>query len=257
MLQEPETFKNFINNESKSVSGNKIRVLVDEEQEFLRDAYRLLLPVESNIEVVDVTNGGIVKGEMDSLVKLVEFDPNVLLISTRMLQPSLIAQLELIHENYADIGFVLLVANYNTNGVKLLREFLKRNPVRGAYMLKYSVNSISELARIIYSVNEGRLVVDPAVMGGIVSDEGSQSLLLKELTRREVEILSWIAKGYRNSTICGVLGLELKTVEHHINSIFSKLNHMVPESKHTRVQSVLLYLKATGRLLPEIQEEGE
>ncbi|MBF8268215.1 MAG: Response regulator protein VraR, partial [Dehalococcoidia bacterium] len=62
------------------------------------------------------------------------------------------------------------------------------------------------------------------------------------------------AKGYRNNTIGEVLCVEPKTVERHINSIFGKLSNC-PESKHTRVHAITLYLRATGQLPAQDFEE--
>ncbi len=73
--------------------------------------------------------------------------------------------------------------------------------------------------------------------------------------RRLWKPLSWMAKGYRNETIAEVLGLEPKTVERHINNIYSKLNSGPANSKHARVHAVKLYLRATGQLMGEEVEE--
>ena len=63
---------------------------------------------------------------------------------------------------------------------------------------------------------------------------------LKELTAREMEVLCWMAQGYRNSAIAGFMHLEPKSVERHINSIYSKLSAHA-EGRHMRVYTVLLY----------------
>ena len=47
-----------------------------------------------------------------------------------------------------------------------------------------------------------------------------------------------------------MLGLEVKTIDRHINSIYSKLDEG-PDAKHPRVAAVTLYMRATGQLLPE------
>src|SRR5262249_25760881 len=43
------------------------------------------------------------------------------------------------------------------------------------------------------------------------------------LTRRELELLGWIAEGRDNTEIAGALGLSEKTVRNHISSIYAKL----------------------------------
>jgi DNA-binding NarL/FixJ family response regulator len=44
-----------------------------------------------------------------------------------------------------------------------------------------------------------------------------------ELTSRETEVLSWIAKGKSNQDIAEILGLSFRTVKKHIEHIFKKL----------------------------------
>ena len=65
-----------------------------------------------------------------------------------------------------------------------------------------------------------------------------------------------MAKGYRNDNIADVLLRDVKTVERHINNIYSKLHsdqeEGTEESRHTRVQAALTYLRATG-LIPDDQ----
>ncbi|MCK4649560.1 response regulator transcription factor [bacterium] len=46
---------------------------------------------------------------------------------------------------------------------------------------------------------------------------------MKELTKRETEILSLIAKGYSNKTIAVELGIKVRTVKNHCTRIFLKL----------------------------------
>lgn len=43
-----------------------------------------------------------------------------------------------------------------------------------------------------------------------------------ELTSRETEVLSWIAKGKSNQDIAEILGLSFRTVKKHIEHIFNK-----------------------------------
>ena len=44
-----------------------------------------------------------------------------------------------------------------------------------------------------------------------------------ELTSRETEVLSWIAKGKSNQDIAEILGLSFRTVKKYIEHIFNKL----------------------------------
>jgi DNA-binding NarL/FixJ family response regulator len=67
---------------------------------------------------------------------------------------------------------------------------------------------------------------------------------LDELTRREHEVLGLMAEGRSNHAIAEALGLETKTVEGHVRTIFSKLGLEPDAADHRRVMAVLTYLKA-------------
>jgi len=120
-----------------------------------------------------------------------------------------------------------------------------------AYLLKHTIDTVDQLTQVICSVAEGRVILDPAVMEGLIATGDAHGSFLKDLSPRELEVLSWMAKGYRNQTIAEVLFLDPKTVERHINNIYSKLGNC-PEAKHPRVYAVTLYLRACG-LLPAEQ----
>ena len=60
------------------------------------------------------------------------------------------------------------------------------------------------------------------------------------------EILDLLANGYTNAGIAKTLFLDIKTVEHHINSMYSKMKSIKDfAEKHPRVEAARIYLKAT------------
>ena len=69
--------------------------------------------------------------------------------------------------------------------------------------------------------------------------------MLKQLSPREMEVLGWMARAYRNNAIAQILHLEPKTVERHINNIYGKLGNC-PDSKHPRAHAITLFLTSSG-----------
>jgi len=61
------------------------------------------------------------------------------------------------------------------------------------------------------------------------------------LTRREAEVLSWVAEGKTNSEIAIILGLSVATVRHHVERILQKLG------VETRTAAAALALQSTRR----------
>jgi DNA-binding NarL/FixJ family response regulator len=62
------------------------------------------------------------------------------------------------------------------------------------------------------------------------------------LTERETEVLAEMATGANNAAIGEALFISARSVEKHINAIFTKLELSQTDDIHRRVRAVLLYL---------------
>ena len=232
---------------------NRIKVLIEEEQEILREAYRNILSEEPSIEVVGVSDGQcIAKGDKEGIEKMIaETNPDIVLLGTKLVQSATITGLEVIRVDFPKVGIVLLSAHYDAEGIGRLKGFA-RNNTRGAYLLKYSISTAKEIVRVVTDVAEGQIILDPQVFAGLIQDSDLSDSRMSELTARELEVLGWLAMGYKNAAIAQTLCLEPKTVERHISNIFSKLINGDAETKHPRVEVALSYLKASGQLNQEV-----
>ena len=222
-----------------------VNLYIAEEQQILREAYVAFFQSHPIIKVVGApsdTDGEAVAGAAS------QFGANVVLMGVKTLQAASVEKLNTVREKCPQVALVLLSAYYDVKGIKALREFTRGASAGCAYLLKHTIDTVEQLTQVIQSASEGRIILDPAVMEGLITRDDSQSTFLKDLSPREVEVLSWMAKGYRNDTVAQVLGVEPKTVERHINNIYGKLNHELSDSRHARVYSVMLYLRSTGQL---------
>jgi len=94
------------------------------------------------------------------------------------------------------------------------------------YLLKGADRA--ELVRAILSVAAGEAVYGPAVATRIVqfftgAREEFAAQVFPELTDRERDVLSLLARGGRNSEIAATLGLSDKTVRNHVSNVLLKL----------------------------------
>ena len=233
-----------------------IKILVAEEQEILREAYKAILSQEPSVELVGVMNGTcIAEGDREGTEKvLLEANPDIVLLGTKLVQSGTIKGLEMIRVDFPHVGVVLLSAHYDAEGIGRLKGFARRN-TRGAYLLKYSVSTAAEIIRVIKDVAQGQIIVDPQVFAGLIQDSDLSDSHISELTARELEVLGWLAMGYRNSAIAQTLCLEPKTIERHISNIFSKLSNGEAQLKHPRVEVALSYLRASGQLHSDANSE--
>ena len=150
------------------------------------------------------------------------------------------------------MGVVLVMARDDGKGIKSLREFSRDCASGCAYILKHTIDTVEQLNQVVWSVAEGRMIVDPLVMEELIRTGDSGNGVVQGLSPKEMEVLGWLAKGYRNDTIAGLLSRDVKTVERHINNIYSKLQNDKSEAPdatmHPRVRAALMYLKAVGLL---------
>lgn len=223
-----------------------IRLFVVEEQEIYRELYKSILPSMASVELLDVLPNGEIN-EMNQMVSSLR--PDVLLMSTKKLDKNIIDELQQIRVAYPQIGIVLLLVFYTAQDIQLLRKLALAGKGGMALFLKQSLDLTEQLFGIIVSVNRGQIILDPLLTSFLLMEK-TEYPFLNQLTARELEILSLLSKGYTNSSIAGALYIDVKTVEHHINSMYSKLRTAADfNNRHPRVSAARIYLEATGELL--------
>jgi DNA-binding NarL/FixJ family response regulator len=111
------------------------------------------------------------------------------------------------------------------------------------YLLKDRVADVGEVVEAVQRVAGGGSVIDPEVVGQLVSRRRTHDPI-QELSERERQVLALMAEGRSNQAICERLFLSPKTVEAHVHSIFTRLDlHAAPDD-HRRVLAVLAFLRA-------------
>ncbi len=231
------------------LESGAIKVLIVDDQEVIREAFGMLLSSDPTVDLVGALSDG------ESAVKMVPIlNPDVVIMDVKMPGINGIAAAQRIRESHPEVGIILLSA-YDDS--EYIREFLRDDPRGKSYLLKHTLGTMDELSRTIHDVASGRTVLDPIMVEKLTSQKGiAENSPLRTLTRRELEVLSLMAKACTNSTIASILYIQPRTVEHHINSIFSKLGIAPETGQFARVQAVLAFLKATGQSRQDIQVAG-
>ena len=223
-----------------------IRLYLAEEQQILREAYRSFLGDHDVIVLLGYSGDTSAESLVGAATAL---KPNVMLLGVKSVNADTVEKLDMLREACPKVGIVLLFASSDIQGMRALRQFSGNATVGCAYLPKHTIDTADQLTQVIFSAAEGRITVDPRVMEELIRNGDAQGGFLNELSPRELEVLSWIAKGYRNETIANVLGRDVKTVERHINNIYGKLGATEDsDSRDRRVGAALTYLRATGLL---------
>jgi DNA-binding NarL/FixJ family response regulator len=185
--------------------------------------------------------------DRESLLAAIESErPDVIVTDIRM-PPSetdeglqVAAALRLTHP---DVGVVVL-SQYAEPRYGLA--LLETGSEGRAYLLKERVQHGGQLVSAIEAVSEGGSVIDAKVVEELVTAQRrAEDSPLAELTPREVEILSFVARGHDNQAIADELVLTKRAVEKHINAIFLKLGLTYATDVSRRVKAALIYLAET------------
>ncbi len=253
----PESYPDTTPSLEAPTARDTITLYLAEEQQILKEAYHSFFSGHPTIEVLD-SSTDTSSGSLIAAVTTLK--PQVLLLGVKTVQPETVEKLELLREACPQMGLVLLFAFYDVQGIKALRGFSQGASAGCAYLLKHTIDTVEQLTQVVSSAAQGRVMMDPLVMEEMIRTEETTNSFLSELSSRELEVLGWMAKGYRNDTIAQALSRDVKTVERHINNIYSKMQHDKTQgpddSLHPRVRATLIYLRASGLLPPDqfIQE---
>jgi DNA-binding NarL/FixJ family response regulator len=145
-----------------------------------------------------------------------------------------------IREEHPEVGVLLLSQVLEA---KSALQLFRDSPEGFGYLLKDRVLEVDDFLDAVRRVAAGGTAVDPQVVSQLLGRRGDDPL--SELTPREREVLGLMAEGRSNQGICDKLFLSPKTIESHVNSIFTKLDLRQAPDDHRRVLAVLAYLRGS------------
>ncbi len=194
---------------------SRIRVLLAEDHETVRQGLKLLINGQADMEIVGEAGNGKAAVQQAS-----ELAPNVVVVDISMPEMNGLAATKAIVEAAPDTAVVVLTRYSDDAYVQALL----RAGASG-YVLKQSASG--ELLRAIRTAAGGARYLDAAVTAQVAgafmarhAPEGSQPARISD---REAEVLRLIAVGHSNKEIAARLDLSVKTVEVHKANAMRKL----------------------------------
>jgi two-component system NarL family response regulator len=199
----------------------KIRVLLVDDHQLMREALRSILEKESNIEVVGEAGDG-----EQAVLETVRLHPDVVLMdvamrdlngieATRRIREALPGARVLALSSYADRRYVNAMLRAGACG----------------YVLK--ANAYEELRRAVYAVAAGKTYLCAEVAEDVVETlrrAPEQVTVYERVAPREREVLQLLAEGLSSPEIAQTLGVSTSTVETHRRNLMRKLDlHSVAE----------------------------
>lgn len=201
----------------------KVRVLIAEDHQTVREGLKLILQSQSDVEIVGETADG--TAAVESAKRLL---PDVVLMDVSMPKTSGLRATKLLRECCPEVKILALTRH---NDGAYLQEMLRAGA--SGYVLKQS--SSAELLRAIREIASGNSYLDPALTGKVMDVFAGRTFKKSasaNVSDRELEVLKAIAWGYSNKEIAARLKLSVKTVEAH------KANSMKKLDLHSRIDIV-------------------
>lgn len=202
---------------------DKIRVLIADDQDVIREGLRTVLNHLADMEVVDLARDGA------EAVRLAEqLHPDIVLMDLKMPVMNGIEATRRIREKLPGTQ-VIILTTYDTD------DWVFEGLRAGAqgYLLKESGSEA--VIDSIRAVQRGESQLDPAIARKVLNEfrrlsppkaeqKDEDELPIEPLTERENEILELIAQGLSNKEIAYKLYLNEGTIRNHSSKILSKLH---------------------------------
>ncbi len=209
---------------------DKIKLLLVDDQILFVDSLKIVLETNAgDIEVVGVAYDG------EEAIKLLkEKNPHIVLLDIRMPVMDGVEATKIIHREYPGTKIIILTTFDDDDYVY---EALRFGAV--GYLLKDMPPN--ELIAAIRAVNADTVLISPVIKSKLVKliqpDDFNdyRYSMVKELSKREREILSLIVEGMDNQEISHRLYISEQTVKNHVSTIYSKLG------VHNRLQIMKMF----------------
>lgn len=198
---------------------SKIRVLVADDHPVFRYGMRAMLGAEPDIELVaEATDGE------EAVARALDLEPDVILMDLNMPKTNGIEAARKILDALPGTAILMLTMFEEDDSV-----FAAMRAGAYGYVLKGADGE--ETIRAIRAVAAGEAIFSPTIARRLTQyfakphrKPGSESQPFPELTDRERDILTLIARGYTNTAIADRLYLSPKTVRNYVSNIFTKLH---------------------------------
>jgi DNA-binding NarL/FixJ family response regulator len=202
----------------------KTRILIADDHDVVRSGLRMLLRSSPDFSIVAEAADG------EEAVRLVEkHKPDIAILDISMPKVDGIEATKMIRKNSPDVKIIILTVHEDEEYVY---EILKAGA--SGYLLKnVGKKEIFEAVRSamtgerFFSPGISRMIIDGFVKRAneqVQPEDKNHQSGKQQLTKREIEILQYIAQGYTSRQIADTLCLSFRTINTHRANLMQKLD---------------------------------
>ena len=189
-----------------------MKIVIIDDHPLVRKGLEMVTTLEPDIELVGFASNG-----KEALELIQQSQPEVALVDLRLPGEHGLDIIKQARQIHPECKYVILSSYASKEEIR--QAMLEK--VDG-YILKEALPE--ELVTSIRMVAKGRKYFDPVIVQHAVESSDEEADKIKELTQRELEVLTSLAQGHNNRAIGEALYISEHTVKKHIGQILTKLN---------------------------------
>lgn len=197
-----------------------IRVALVDDHPIIRNALRGLLALENDIEVVGEGSTG---RQVAALIATTS--PDILILDLSMPEMDGLTALGELQRAGSKVKVIILTASEDKN------DFVRAMKL-GCCGIVTKQTVSDQIAEIVRRVYGGEVWLDPHTTAAVMKQCGPETDTMvlsaevkrnRELSQREREIVSLVARGHKNREIAEKMFITEQTVKNHLHNVFDKL----------------------------------
>ena len=184
----------------------KITILIADDHKIVRMGLKSLFAAEKDLSVVGEAEDG-----EQAVKKALELRPDIVIMDLVMPRKDGVSATRELHEQLPETNVVVLTSYSTSDTIAAALQ----TGARGAVMKSADDN---DLLSAIRAVAAGETFVSTEVKGLLAVDPPAPTL-----SKRQLEVLQALVKGFNNTEIADQLGISRTVVKDHVETLLSKL----------------------------------
>jgi DNA-binding NarL/FixJ family response regulator len=208
---------NSLSTQTASLASSSIRrrVLIVDDHPIVRQGLKRMIEAEADLEVC-----GEAATESQARRAIRELDPDIVIVDLALQEGDGLELVRDVHAHHPDVPMLVLSMHDET----IYAERLLSEGASG-YIMKQA--AADQLLNALRTVLRGETYVSEALQQRLGSRTGTsigEGHPVERLSNRELQVLNLVGRGVSSREIAAELGLSVKTVESHRQSIKRKLS---------------------------------